>query len=390
MPHTIHNQLDFILFEEGSFSPLNWLLREGHLDYSAYQNWKKGTSRYLEDHFKTPITTLITTLKAASDYARSLQLKPSRQTYLSTESHTLHFCRSPAHEIIFTTIYEPADDRMQMDLFFDSADTCAVSNLISAIVDGCSVDIAGLMAKLKPLNPDKYQHFKTLLAYEQKINQSDLSSAQKIEVILQKITPLAFDLLGRFTLDFLTPEWHTLSEEVADLHFDADNPNNHLSFTAFKEFQWQQVLTSIEQEKNWSKQPLLIFRYAESCFKLDREREGIEYWFSLFIQFPEKAEQQIKNSCHRLLYTDWQSFSELDPELESSLFPAWLIMTKPALAQNTLTSEINNEPLQLITKLVCNTERVINETAIQLRVRLQQNSPFLFKHYMRTHPGAQP
>lgn len=49
----IYNQIDLILFEEGSFSPLNWLLREGHLDYSVYQNWKKGQTGYLEDHFKT-------------------------------------------------------------------------------------------------------------------------------------------------------------------------------------------------------------------------------------------------------------------------------------------------------------------------------------------------
>ena len=54
----IQNQVDFILFEEGSFAPLNWLLREGHLDYNEYLNWRKGKSTYLEDYFKTPTTTL--------------------------------------------------------------------------------------------------------------------------------------------------------------------------------------------------------------------------------------------------------------------------------------------------------------------------------------------
>ena len=387
MPHRlIQNQIDFILFEEGSFSPLNWLLREGYLDYNDYLFWKSGTLKYLEDHFKTPITTIMTALEAAKDYAGLLKLEPSRQTYLSTDNQTLHFCRTEADELIFTTIYEPAHDRMQMDLFFDSADTCAVSNLICAIVEGRSTDIPGLMAKSAPLNPDKHLQFKKLLDFEQKITQTKLSSDKKICVILQKVTPLAFEILGRFTLDFLTPLWHTLSEEVADLNYDADKPQNHLSFTAFKEFQWQQVLLSIEREKNWSKQPQLIFRYAESCFKLNREREGIGYWFKMFIRFPDDAGRLIKDSCNRLMVADWQSFSELEPELESSLFPAWMVMTKPALAKKTVTLGMtDNEPLQLIEKLVCNREEVINETAIQLRARLQKNSPSLFVHYMRTH-----
>lgn len=121
--HPIQNQLDFILFEEGIFSPLTWLLREGHLDYNNYLDWRKQQTKYLEDYFKTPIATLITSLEAARDYAGSLKLESSREIYLSTHNQTLHFCRSTAHEFIFTTVYEPAQDRMQMDLFFDSAES---------------------------------------------------------------------------------------------------------------------------------------------------------------------------------------------------------------------------------------------------------------------------
>lgn len=381
----IQNQLDFFIFEEGSFAPLNWLLREGHLDYSDYLDWKKGTSKFLEDHFKTPIANIITNLEEAKDYARLLKLESFRQTYSSINNQSLHFCRLATHECIFTTIYEPAHDRVQADLFFDSADTCAVANLISAIVDERSADIQGLMAKLAPLNPDKYQQFKQLLAFEKKIYLSKLSSEQKIALLLQKITSLAFEILGQFTHDFLTPLWNKLSVEVASQSFDAENPNNHLSFTAFKEFQWLQVLASIEREKGWSQQALLIFRYAESCFKLNREREAMASWCRLFMLFPDDAERLIKDSCYQLLFADWQSFSELDPELDPTLFPAWRVMLKPALAQKDTYDMTGNDPMSLIAKLVCNTDAVINETAIQLRSRLQQESPSLFIHYMRIH-----
>jgi len=384
--HLIQNQVDFILFEEGSFAPLNWLLREGHLDYNEYLNWKKGTSKYLEDYFKTPTTTLITALKKVQDYAALHQLVSFRQTYTSTASQTLHFCRSSAHDHIFTTVYEPAHDRIQMDLFLDSADACAVFDLIRAVIDKRSTDINELVAKLEALNPDKHQQFTQLLAFEKEITQSRISSDKKIELLSQTVTPLAFELLGRFTHDFLTPLWHKLSVEIANRHFDIETPEYHVSFTAFKEFQWQQVLLSIEQEMNWVKQPILIFRYAESCFKLNKEPEGIANWFRLFVLFPEAAERLIKDSCNRLMFSDWQYFSELDPELESSLFPTWMVMNKPALEKNTVISDINcNESLQLIEKLVCNTEREINGTAINLRARLQRANPSLFVHYMRAN-----
>lgn len=85
------------------------------------------------------------------------------------------------------------------------------------------------------------------------------------------------------------------------------------------------------------------------------------------------------------MFFDWQYFSELDPELEPSLFPAWMVMNKPALAKNTVLSDReSNEFLQLIENLVCTTNSKINETVIQLRARLQNNSPALFVHYMRT------
>ena len=386
----IQNQFDLILFEEGSFSPLNWLLREGHLNYNDYQKWRKGESEYLEDHFKTSSSDIITALKRAQDYACSQKLESFKHTYTSTASQPLHFCRSPANELILKTVYEPAKDRVQLDLFFDSAPVCAEFDLIEAIVDKHNDKIPDLLTKLISSNLEKHQQFTRLLAFEKNITQIGETSDRKIKLLLQAATPLAFEILGRFAHDFLTPIWHKLSVEISDLHFDAKAPEYHLSFTAFRGFQWQQVLSSIERENDWIKQPILIFRYAEACFKLSKEREGIANWFRLFILFPEIAEQLIENTCNRLMFSDWQHFSELDPELDPCLFPAWIVMNKPALAENiVIAGSPSNESLQLIENLVCTTESEINETAIHLRARLQQTSPALFVHYMRANEGNQ-
>lgn len=378
----IQNQVDLMLFEEGCFSPLNWLLSEAYLDYNDYQKWKKGNIEYLEDCFKLSNTEIIAALKKAQDYASVLKLDSFKQHYSSTSNQTLHFCRLPANELIFTSIYEPARDRVQMDLFFDSAHACNLSDLITAIVDNCYSEVTEIMTRLKNSNPDKYEHFLRLLALEKKISQSRTSPKKKIK-FLHLLSPLASELLGRCTQDFLIPLWRSISTQIADVPFDPKDPEYHLSFTAFQGFQWQHVLISIEREKDWTKHSLLLFRYAEACFKLNREQEGIVNWFKSFILCSKTAEQLIINTCNHLLFSEWQSFSELDSGLESFLFPAWMVINKPALATHNVISEINgNEAFQLIINLTENTEKEINETTIHLRTLLKQTNPDLFVHYM--------
>jgi hypothetical protein len=207
------------------------------------------------------------------------------------------------------------------------------------------------------------------------------ATSKKKLTLMQEITPLAYDLLHRFTLDFITPLWHKLSDDISDLIFDSNAQDNHLSFTAYKGFQWQRVIESIELEQNWIKQPILNFRYAEACFKLNKDKQAIAHWFYLFIQFPQQAEQLIKKSCSQVLTSAWLTFTELDPELESSLFPAWMVMKIPALAKNIFVVEKNtNQPLELIKNLGSNSENKLN---VDLRARLQKMCPALFVYYMK-------
>lgn len=378
--HIIQNQVDLILFEEGCFIPLNWMQRSGHLDSTVYLNWKEGRFEYLEDGFITPTAEILSTLEDIQEYASIQKLASYKNSYTSVTSQALHVCRSSANEHFFTTIYEPAQDRMQMDLFFDSAQAITVSDLIRAIVDKHSARIEDLLIKLEYSDIDKHHQFTQLLAYEKEIIQGTATCEKKI-VLIQEMTPLAYDLLHRFTHDFITPLWHKLSDDIRGLTFDSNAPDIHLSFTAYKGFQWQQVMESIKQEQNWIKHPILIFRYAEACFKLNREQEAIVHWFNLFIQFPLEAELFIKKGCSQIFMSDWQAFTELDPELESSLFPAWMVMETPALAKNALVVEKNtNQPLELIKNLVSISENKLN---VDLRIRLQKISPALFVHYMK-------
>ncbi len=151
----------------------------------------------------------------------------------------------------------------------------------------------------------------------------------------------------------------------------------------------EMVNSSITREADWIIQPVLIFRYGEACFKLNKELEGLESWFRLFMTFPVVAETVIESTCNRLLLSDWQHYNELEPELKPTFFPSWMVLKKPALAKIAITLDCvgaGNASLQLMCSLVRSKEKGLNETIIKRRARLQQQNPTLFIHYMAANP----
>ena len=265
----IVNLFDLLLFEEGVFSPLNWLLREAYVDYKTYQSWRLGDIAYLEDHFSKTSQALLSLLDQAYQYAQSQHCEVSTQHYASKSGQQLFFCRSSANDFIFRTVFEPPQNQLQMDLFFDSVLICTESDLKKAIIERQTDEIPRLLSQLKQSNLEKFQQYLHLIDLEQKISQSDLDSKNKIK-FLQKTSHLAFEVFGRQTHEFLTPLWHKLSAEIDGQVFNPEFPDNHLSYTAAKGFLWSDVISSIEKENDWNEHPLLLFRYAEACFKLDK------------------------------------------------------------------------------------------------------------------------
>lgn len=384
MPDSIQSQFDSILFEQGSFSAIPWLLRVGHLDYADYDSWRNGEGGFLEDYFKSPLSEIIASLKLARDYAEKLNLEAVCQPYTSIEQESLTICRSQVNEIILSAVYQPRENRVQMDLFFDSAPILATQDLTMAIVDSRKNDIPSLMARAKLLAPETYSSFERLLAQQEQLCHFPTTKT-KIECLLATMSPLAFSVLGRFAGDYLTPIWQQLSLELSGKPYDAESSQDHLSFTAFKSFDWREVLVAIEAEDSWYRQPVLLYRYAEACFKLNREAEGLASWFRLYMLFPESAERFVNGTDNFLLITDWRNFNELDPELDAVFFPAWTVLKKPALAKLKLSVDeenIGHDAFQLICGLILCAGKDIDETTLSLRSKLRNQNPSLFSHYI--------
>jgi len=298
----------------------------------------------------------------------------------------LHCCRNVGSETLLTTAYSPASDRVQMDLFFDSSPACTTNELISAMLAGQQREMQILLERLRGIDAEQYRQFQNLLSTrEELLHGFSDNSGEDIALQEQQLTPLAYELLGEFSDAFLIPLWRKLSAKYAGRPFDPGESKCHLSYTALQGLQWQEVISAVARERDWQNQPLLLFRHAEACCKLRRETEGMAGWFRLLLYYPETAAELIKESGNRLLYGDWRKFQELDPELSVELFPAWMLLNKPAMAITAADFTAGTKgcaALQLIVSLLSVPPGKVGEDTIKQRTALQQLHPALFVHYM--------
>lgn len=393
MTNSIRNRVDLILYQQGRFVAVNWLLKEGCLDYPDYRRWLAGEVEYLQQCLATPLQGIITDLREVAEYAQLLRLRPERTDYTSTAGKKLYCCRQADNEVLLTTAYSPASDRVQMDLFFDSSPACTLHELITAMLAGQQRQMNILLDQLHHLDADKYRRFQELLAFREKLLRGVSGDAgEDIALLEQKLTPLAYELLGEFSDAFLIPLWQKLSAEYAGQPFQPDAWKCHFSYTAMQGLQWRDVITAVEREKKWHKQPLLLFRHAEACGKLHREEECLTGWMRLLLFFPETAAELINGTGNRLLHDAWRKFQELDPEMSVEFFPAWMLLKKPALKKTaaafTAAQTEGCAALQLIVSLLSAPPGPVGEDTIGQRAVLRQRWPALFAHYMATASGS--
>ncbi len=144
-------------------------------------------------------------------------------------------------------------------------------------------------------------------------------------------------------------------------------------------------LTAVEAEPQWRDRPLLLMRHAAANGRLRKHQQAIEDLFQLCWRFPQQAALpaiEWSGDTHRA----WDRFLELDPELEVTAFPAWLLIIRPALA-GWLPQPDADAPEAY--RLLYGLQREQggrpgspDAGELRLRGKLLQLDPVLFKHYI--------
>jgi len=397
MNNPIHDCIDQLLLEQGSYSPLGLLLAEGRLDYSDYEAWRSGNILHLEEVLFGDPEQISQMLAQAEAYVSALKLEPESLSYhpWGSSDRRLSFSRHATREQLFHTGYRKAKDQPQLDLFMDATVSTLANRTAQALTDRDNPEAKRLLQLLFDADPGhpRLGALERLAEAEQRLHSPITQPAETLAYIQDELTPLAEEELGSASHNLLVPHWRHLTTALQGTAFDPEQPRLHASHTAGRAFDWQQVITAIQAEPGWQQHLDLLWRYAQANEQLHDKPAALQGYFQLCWRFPDAASAIGTRATPPMqLALAWNNFLALEPELPNELFPAWYLMHQPGLVHQLSLPDIEQQSTsiqtyQVIYGLHQKTQpgaAAPSSDSIPLRGKLKQLSPDLFTHYMQT------
>jgi hypothetical protein len=392
MDKQIQQAVDKLLLEKGGYSPLELLLEEGRLLYEDYEQWRQGGEGDLEEALFGDPEQIRERLQQAADYAIALGLVSEHQDYLpwGGSGGELRFSIETGINRLFHTHYHKPADAPQLDLFMDATGASLVNGIVTALIGRDGAEANRLLSQLFDSDPGngRLGGLERLVVAQGELVEPVRDAMAEMEVLEREITPLAEELLGRGSRDYLMPHWQRLGQALDGHPFDPGSPRLHASYPALRGEAWGRLKALVEAESGWREQPLLLCRHAQACGRLRLEVEEGCDWFRICCCFPDQADA-IGREASRIWRARWLDFLELEPELPEGDFPAWSLLHEPGLvkgleAVDCLEGAEIPEDHHLTAELVAAAISRLSVTdLIEPRKRLQALNPSLFQHYLQ-------
>lgn len=341
-------QVDALLLEQGALAPLELLFATGRLLYADYEAWHRGEVGTLDEVLMGRREAVREELERAAAYARALGLAEQPQELGAARDgaggiRTLRVSDDARLAVLIASRYVPARSAPQMDLFFANPVVALVNGLTQALVAWDAGDAARQLDRLyakEPNHPD-LSAFDRLLEALQHPGRQIADCREELELIAG-IAPDAWRLLGARARDLLVPLWRNLAEALRSTPYSPEAPLVHASYAWSEAQAWDEVRASVLAEPQWWRHVPLAVRVIESSLRQRRRTEAFSAWFQLCWQAPERVAEALATLKFPDLHAPWQSFLEADeeslaaaggqPALTAADFPAWLLLSEPALA----------------------------------------------------------
>jgi hypothetical protein len=347
----VQGLVDQQLQEQGTFSPVEFLLATGRLLYSDYEHWRRAEVGNLEAVLLGNPGRVRAQVGQAVDYARSIGLVAEEQCWVpwvagaSRKCETQEILRISAdeafHNLVCQRFFLP-DEVPQLDMFFHSP-TVVLANSVAEALAGR--DVEGVRQQLDKLYREAPNHpelaafdrlFETLCRCEQPV--VDLAGEL---AGLQALAPVARQLLGGCSRDYLVPLWRRLLVPLDGRGFDVQEPLLHASYVLAQVQDWPGVSIAVRAQSAWWEHAELCRRLVESgCRRGDRV-ESLTAWCYLCWLHPESGLASLTEGDppDQGIHVLWQYFLEFEDSLplEEQVgiedFPAWLLLHTPGLAR---------------------------------------------------------
>lgn len=347
----VQGLVDQQLLEQGAFSPVEFLLATGRLLYSDYERWRRGEVGNLEEVLLGNPERIRAQVGQAVEYGRGIGLVAEEQCWVpwiagaSRGRETRENLRISADEAFHNLVCQRfllPDEVPQLDMFFHSPAVVLANSIAEALAGR---DAAGARQQLDKLYREAPNHpelaaFDRLLAALCRCEQPVVDLAGEM-ADLQTVAPVARQLLGSCSRDYLVPLWRRLLVPLDGRGFSAEEPLLHASYVLAQVQDWPGVSAAVQAQSAWWEHAELCRRLVESgCRRGDRV-ESLTAWYYLCWLHPESALASLTagDPPDRGIHASWQCFLEfedsLPPEERVGIedFPAWLLLHEPGLAR---------------------------------------------------------
>ncbi|MBS1269505.1 MAG: hypothetical protein MAG794_00456 [Gammaproteobacteria bacterium] len=409
MTEHIHYYVDQLLLERGEYLPLELLLREGCLAFADYEAWRNGELDFLDRALFGDPERIRQQLLEAEDYLQRRGWQAESIAYttwsdvdpptaVQAASAPLRFSANEAFERCFLRRYRKPRDQPQMDLFTDAPATNLANAIVLALAERNPVEARHGLERLYDTAPDhaRLGELERLVKAVEVLDTPVDDVADELRNLQQWLTPLAESLLGKNSRNLLIPLWRRLSAALHGRSYRASHPDLHLSYTANRAMDWGTVRRAVEREADWRADSVLLRRHAQACDHLHQRAAALQSWFELCWRFPEQSDA-LETSGDQELGRQWVSFLELDPELPTQSFPAWLLLNKPGLtrilpkpagsgmvcpASYRTVDRIQRDHVRTQVERGNENTKAGQERAMALRARLKRQEPVLFRYFL--------
>ena len=400
MQHNVDNQLMSL----GSYSPIEWLLEAGHLQYNDYEAWRMGEIDILEKHIQLPSKELIGSLEKAERFCQKLGLTGEPQEYRGWDQNNAHkdltLSQSPSLSTLLNKQWCRQEDIPQMDLFMDNPSVVTENKLIDALASRQWDDAEKLVDQLYQQDPNHaqlhgYEDLVTFGHHTQEPIDDHVDSIDEERTGLeQEIIPLARQLLQQKSRDYLAPAWQRIAQSLEGYPYNVAYPQSHSSYAWEQMQNWQQVKQCILSDDSYRHHGELLFRLSLAHFYLRKREQSLITLIQLIDLKASHADSELDDSLENFLnrhpdtsfMSTWQRFMDLEEEQPFSLFPGWLLLNEPGLSHHIEAGNVQtlkNPSLHAAQQLLIAKNQNNNDAELEARKHLNAISPLLLTVYLR-------
>jgi len=375
MARDICEAIEKQVMELGCYSPIEWLLQSGYLQYVDYERWRMGGLPYLEDSVLCPKDKLFSQLNKGERFATQFNLVIQTQPLMG-----LKISRDPKLSRLLARLWLRQNDVPQMDLFMDNPSVVTENKLISALNNRELAKAQSLLAQLVQQVPDHplLSDYDGLIAYAQQIHKPLAADSirEELEYLKTTILPVAQKLLKQTARDYVAPAWRRLAKALTDSACQDSSSDLHASYAWQQMQNWGEVKNSIINTANYRQQPVLLARLAEAFWYLQQWDQCLLCWCHLFGLDAKFGAEEIERQADARLLLMWHNFQ--DQELPDEDFPAWLLLHEPGLVHHIQNAE---QPLlEVVVHLL--RARLQGDDEMEWRRQLQKLNPALLRVFL--------